>query len=714
KTCAIALLTTAMLGGIVALLATSSSLAWQERPSGKQCQRNDVAEPILVVISMDGFASRYLDLGVTPNIEAMGRNGVRAEVSERERSSYLHQHIYSAYPSRTFVNHYTMATGLWAESHGIVDNNILDRSISDRLENVATTKKRGFFRGEPIWSAYKRERGGITACLNWIGCGVNETGPLPDYNPPYNGSATTLDRIDQVLSWLRMDAHERPNLIMAYLEEPDHTGHFRKDPEEIRSILRENDGMVDRLMRGIDGMGLIDCVNFLLVSDHGMTDVTTRVYWDNFISLDDLIPAYGVVGRIYRNGTSRSDDSVTGPFECSKGEKYRVYNRRTLPVKYHYSSSPRVGEFIFEGQPGTTFYATRSDDWMMSGDHGYDPLHPTMRTIFFARGPSIRPGVVLPPFHNIEYFNIFAELLGMRPDLLPTNGTIGVVDELFVHPPPRITTPLTIPSCSRGPHFLPCTRDKCSEEGVDSLSARVERCSLELSHSPISSLSLSSSSYCSLRLCDLEILTGPSTVVSEILTPQKIEGIRTECSFETDEALCLSPIRNQSITLTNLFITSSGHEAAGIFRAHTPLLTSFVENFLSLLNQFTIRYVQKYKRIAVITGTIFDSNSDGKVDDLSIRESMPSHVFRILFTCPEWRADGLGCIDASETRPLTFILPHIEKDINCLSFDEFLFAHTARVRDVEEMTGLRFFSDSLVVPHEISLKIRSHLPQKLW
>lgn len=27
------------------------------------------------------------------------------------------------------------------------------------------------------------------------------------------------------------------------------------------------------------------------------------------------------------------------------------------PIRYHYTASPRVGDFIFEGQPGTTFYA---------------------------------------------------------------------------------------------------------------------------------------------------------------------------------------------------------------------------------------------------------------------------------------------------------------------------------------------------------------------
>ncbi|GMT11976.1 hypothetical protein PFISCL1PPCAC_3273, partial [Pristionchus fissidentatus] len=695
------LLLLAMFGAVLAVLFASSE-AWQDRPSGIQCARNDLHEPILVVVSMDGFASRYLDLGVTPNIEAMGRNGARAE------------HIYPTYPSRTFVNHYTMATGLWADSHGIVDNYILDCSISDEVESVARSKKQGLFRGEPIWSAYKRQRGGTTACLNWLGCNVNITGSLPDYAPPYNSKATIEQGIDQVLSWLEMPAGGRPHLILAYLSEPDHTGHFRKSEDEIPSILRRNDAVVDRLMSGIQRLGLIDCVNVLLVSDHGMTEITNRVYWDEHIPLDGLIPAYGIVGRIHRNSTTRSDDSVTGPFQCSRGDKYRVYDRSTLPVKYHYSATPRVGDYIFESQPGTTFYATKKDDWMMTGDHGYDPVHPTMRTIFFARGPSIRPGVVLPPFQTVEYFNIFGDLLGMRPEYIGNNGTLGIVDEMYARPPPRVTTALPIPSCSATRRIRPCSNE-CNREELDEISRRTAACDQSNTLSSIAHLSFIPISYCSLRLCDTEILTGPATIVSELLTPEKLAPSNAKCSFEFEDRSCStwpSP-NNQSIALMNLLMTTSD-ALSSISRARVPLLKGFVQNFMKPLDDMLTRFVHKYRRVAVITGTISDANFDGRMDNANLRNPLPSHIFRIIFTCPEWRSDGLGCSTPSETRPLTFILPHIEKDINCLSSTDYLFAHTARVRDVEELTGLRFFADPNVVPHHVSLKIRTHTPQKLW
>lgn len=45
-----------------------------------------------------------------------------------------------------------------------------------------------------------------------------------------------------------------------------------------------------------------------------------------------------------------------------------------------------------------------------NGDHGYDNRLKEMRTIFGAYGPSIRPKFEIPPFQNIELYNLFSGL----------------------------------------------------------------------------------------------------------------------------------------------------------------------------------------------------------------------------------------------------------------------------------------------------------------
>lgn len=67
----------------------------------------------LVVISFDGFRYSYLDRNLSPTLESLRTCGA----STIFRPPYV---------SVSFPSHYSMATGLYLESHGIVDNKMFD------------------------------------------------------------------------------------------------------------------------------------------------------------------------------------------------------------------------------------------------------------------------------------------------------------------------------------------------------------------------------------------------------------------------------------------------------------------------------------------------------------------------------------------------------------------------------------------------------------
>src|SRR5258705_3722912 len=56
---------------------------------------------ILILISLDAFRSDYLQKFGPPNLNRLASEGVHAEK------------LIPAFPSMTFPNHHTMATGLW-------------------------------------------------------------------------------------------------------------------------------------------------------------------------------------------------------------------------------------------------------------------------------------------------------------------------------------------------------------------------------------------------------------------------------------------------------------------------------------------------------------------------------------------------------------------------------------------------------------------------
>lgn len=75
--------------------------------------------PPLLVISMDGFRADYLSRELTPAVSRILNCGSRAD------------YMYPSYPSKTFPNHFTIVTGLYPETHGIVDNHFVDFDMTE-------------------------------------------------------------------------------------------------------------------------------------------------------------------------------------------------------------------------------------------------------------------------------------------------------------------------------------------------------------------------------------------------------------------------------------------------------------------------------------------------------------------------------------------------------------------------------------------------------
>ena len=66
-----------------------------------------------VIVSLDGFRWDYPQMYDTPFFDRMAREGVKAT-------------MVPSFPSKTFPNHYTIATGLVPDHHGIVANTFWD------------------------------------------------------------------------------------------------------------------------------------------------------------------------------------------------------------------------------------------------------------------------------------------------------------------------------------------------------------------------------------------------------------------------------------------------------------------------------------------------------------------------------------------------------------------------------------------------------------
>src|SRR5687768_8853357 len=71
-------------------------------------------KPHVVLISFDGMRAEYLDRLDLPNFARVLQAGVRSEG------------MIPVFPSKTFPNHYSIVTGMYAERHGLVGNSFWD------------------------------------------------------------------------------------------------------------------------------------------------------------------------------------------------------------------------------------------------------------------------------------------------------------------------------------------------------------------------------------------------------------------------------------------------------------------------------------------------------------------------------------------------------------------------------------------------------------
>lgn len=367
----------------------------------------------LVLVSLDGFRPADLGRGRTPNLDALARNGVRA------------QYMRPSYPSLTFPNHYTLVTGLRPDHHGIVQNTMDDPQLGHfTIDTDAATGDARWWGSEPIWSTVEKS-GMHAATMFWPGSAAPIGGVRPSEWRPFDEKFSGASRVDTVLGWLDRPEPRRPRLITLYFEDVDHAEHDHgPGSAAAEDAVAKVDGYIGRLREGLAARGLTDRVDVVVVSDHGMAPVEPG----HVIAIEDMAPpeiaANITTGQSVGFRPQPGQEDAARRRLLGRHEHYECWTRETLPARWHYGTHPRVPPIICqldEGWDASTRakIASRTGTGLR-GSHGYDPALPSMRALFVADGPSFRDGVTLPPIDNVDVYPLLARIVGVRP--LPNDG----------------------------------------------------------------------------------------------------------------------------------------------------------------------------------------------------------------------------------------------------------------------------------------------------
>lgn len=375
---------------------------------------------ILILISLDGFRYDYLQKFNPPNLNRLAAEGVRAK------------RLIPAFPSLTFPNHYTIVTGLWPEHHGIVNNSFYDPVFKT---NFAISKNPGpregrWWGGEPIWvTAVKQGR--VADCMFWPGSEAEIKGVRPTEWKPYDNNAEPDACVDTALNWLAQ-TNQRPSLVTLYFHNVDSASHHDgvDSPAVVRAVAQVDEA-VGRLMNGLDRLKLQDIANVIVVSDHGMTDLSTNriVVLNDYVDLKKVqVDFSGALA-----GLRPLDGDVTALYKQFSGREkhFKAYRRDRLPARFHFDDNRRIPPVILVAEEG--WYISRqglkAGKEFEKATHGYDPKLKSMGAVFIARGAAFRHGVVLSSVENIGLYNLFCATLGLVP--APNDGDDNLVRKVL-------------------------------------------------------------------------------------------------------------------------------------------------------------------------------------------------------------------------------------------------------------------------------------------
>ncbi|CAK7232566.1 hypothetical protein SBRCBS47491_008314 [Sporothrix bragantina] len=452
--------------------------------------------PTTLIISLDGFRADFLNRGLTPRLNAFIREGVSP------------LYMMPSFPSVTFPNHYTLATGLYPECHGIVGNTFWDPALKADFHytDPARSLDPKWWGGEPLWVTAERQ-GARTAIHMWPGSEAHILGEEPSYVDKYNGKEKLSRKVSRILEFLDQPGLEsaaaddidgsrvpnlRPQLIAAYVPNVDADGHrYGPNSTEIRGTIAAVDSMLNDIFLGLEARNLTQIVNVVVVSDHGMatTDVSRLMQLEDLVDMDKIqhVDGWPLVGlrpkddnkleSIYQSVLNRTADNPN----------LEVYLRDVnMPERYHFSHNPRIAplwlvpktgwnivqrdEFdVAEGKANSLVYHPR-------GLHGYDHEHPLMRAIFVARGPAFphAPNSKLEAFQNIEVYNMICDSIGIDPK--PNNGTLRLpLKPIGLHDAAPIEEPLDpVPAYTKEATAVPIATQttKTATVGIDPIDAK--------------------------------------------------------------------------------------------------------------------------------------------------------------------------------------------------------------------------------------------------
>lgn len=386
-----------------------------------------------------------------------------------EEGSYVH-HLLPVHPALTYCCHTSIVTGTYVDRHGITNNEYLQRGC---LKNDVWFAQKEEVK-VPTLLDYAREEGLRTCSLSWpVTGGANYTFNMPmivpyhyeGYEPEKYLYGTATDNLMDTYWWkygrylkgkdrsldlftmaIALDIIRdfgQPDVMLVKMCDLDTMRHrYGVYAEETYEQLRKHDEEFGVLLESIRRYGDMEHTNFVIMGDHGQTDI------EDVLQMNTVLKKAGFI-RTDENGQIVSWDAyahsaaltcfieLAHPEDTEMAQKVYAFlntlkddpdiqlsyvlDKEEMKQRYHLEGP---FDFVIESKRNISFgfdvdmcndsiwrSKLPGDHKIGAATHGGSPEREE-QTLFIASGPAVKKGIVIEKANMVDEAVTMAKMIG--------------------------------------------------------------------------------------------------------------------------------------------------------------------------------------------------------------------------------------------------------------------------------------------------------------
>ncbi len=366
-------------------------------------------KPYVLLVSFDGFRWDYVNRNITPNLDMVIKNGVRASS------------LRPIFPSKTFPNHISIITGMYAENHGIIFNKFEDVDTKEvyQLSDKDAVRNPKWYKGEAFWETAKKNNI-VTASFYWPGSELYDVNRRPTYYKKYMHNFPYKKRIDGVIDWLKLPQSKRPHFITLYFHDTDTYGHkYGPNSHEINISIKRLDSLVGYLNNELSKIRMKDSINIIFVSDHGMTEISDK----KIVSIKNILYGlnykFGGIKPLAMIEPNEKDFELIYEKLKRNQQHFKLYRKNDLPRYYHFNKNKNIYSLLLVANLGWSIIndvqTVSISEHADKGNHGFDNNNMDMHGVFLATGPYFKSGYSVGTLWNIDVYPLLCKIFNIPP-----------------------------------------------------------------------------------------------------------------------------------------------------------------------------------------------------------------------------------------------------------------------------------------------------------